>query len=869
MARISRHRRALVAAALATLAGLALAPATAEDESPRTDLYDRPVLAVDPGMHVGAVRSQAVDADGRFAVTGGSDRTVRIWSVAGGKLLRTIWVPAGPENVGVVDAVAISRDGSTIAAGGSTERLEGAHPIYIFDRESGNLVQRIHDDSPGLAGFLTFSPDGRYLAAMHGNGGLRIFDGRNSWSETFRDDSFGDASYGAAFAQDGRLAATSYDGRIRLYRYSVAGHQPNFRLSEFIRAPSGERPEGAAFSPDGGRLAVGYEDASTVDILDGRTLQRVRGRSPSSVKPVAGSGLSKVAWSADGETLYATGGAVDGKARQLLFGWDRRGLGVERRTPECGPDDAPAGVSPLPGGRILVATAAPCLSLMDVRGEPIWTIGVATLSFREDENVLKVSPDGKVVDFVHRGAAGLALRFDTRSLKFSSAPPDDAKTFAPRHEGIAVERRLNGGGPGLDGRPLPLERYDSARSLAIASDSKRFFLGTNFGVTAFNADGVRKWRKNTRDTVWAVNATEDGRIVVAAFGDGSIRWLRADDGRELMALQVFPNKADWALWTPDGFYEATPGAQDALKWVVDHGADQTAATLPVSAIAKQHRPDALPLVLDKLEPTLALGVADVADARRAVQSVVGSAKPPGAVLNLLAIGIDHFGAQAGDVNLGYAVQDAEAFAKTIAESQKLLYAEIRSQFLPDESATRESVLGALDKMAEHMRADFSDQTLAIILYSTHGVVIDGKFYLVPYGFNITSRKTMEDSALSSEEFAKKIEALAQYGRVLLLVDACYSGALRDVVDMENVSVLTSSANEDELSLEDPAWRHGAFTKAFLDALAGAADPERLGVIRMSTLIDSMNSELLALTHGRQHLGLHVNFGGDLLFVAGQ
>ena len=40
-----------------------------------------------------------------------------------------------------------------------------------------------------------------------------------------------------------------------------------------------------------------------------------------------------------------------------------------------------------------------------------------------------------------------------------------------------------------------------------------------------------------------------------------------------------------------------------------------------------------------------------------------------------------------------------------------------------------------------------------------------------------------------------------------------------------------------------------------------------GVIRLSALTDTMENELLSLTKGRQHLGMHVNFSGDL-FVAG-
>ena len=87
MARIWRHRRAIVAAFLGWPPCLRAGPRAGSGPKAGTDLYDRPVLAVDPGMHTAKIWSQAVDAAGRFAVTGGDDRTVRIWSVADGKLL--------------------------------------------------------------------------------------------------------------------------------------------------------------------------------------------------------------------------------------------------------------------------------------------------------------------------------------------------------------------------------------------------------------------------------------------------------------------------------------------------------------------------------------------------------------------------------------------------------------------------------------------------------------------------------------------------------------------------------------------------------------------------------------------------------------
>jgi WD40 repeat protein len=155
VAQVQRHRRPIAAAVLGLVA-LAFAPAFADDQGPNagTDLYDHPVLAIDPGMHTAWTWTQAVDAAGRFSVTGSDDRTVRVWSVADGKLLRTIWIPVGPAEVGSIRAVAISPSGSIIAAGGWTERIQGDYyPIYLFDRESGTLIQRIRVDLPSDRSF--------------------------------------------------------------------------------------------------------------------------------------------------------------------------------------------------------------------------------------------------------------------------------------------------------------------------------------------------------------------------------------------------------------------------------------------------------------------------------------------------------------------------------------------------------------------------------------------------------------------------------------------------------------------------------------------------------------------------------------------
>ena len=46
--------------------------------------------------HVGPVKSVCVSFDGRFAISGGDDQTVKLWDLATGKCVRTLESHAGP-----------------------------------------------------------------------------------------------------------------------------------------------------------------------------------------------------------------------------------------------------------------------------------------------------------------------------------------------------------------------------------------------------------------------------------------------------------------------------------------------------------------------------------------------------------------------------------------------------------------------------------------------------------------------------------------------------------------------------------------------------------------------------------------------------
>jgi hypothetical protein len=618
-------RRCAKAAAtgMALGAGALLLSLASNGPATAGEISSEPILRIEAGMHTAMIKRIGLSADGTLLATGSEDRTVRLWALPEGRLIRTLRLPLDATDGGKIYSIALSPDGTLVAAGGwdAAYNVQRNHYVYILDTSNGEVRARL-GPLPNVINELRFSPDGERLAAGLGaNNGVRVW--RSSDGRQVGDDhNYNGQVYGVRFASDGRLATTSYDGQIRLY-------SPTMRLLHKIKAPSGKRPFGIAFSPDGASLAVGYDDTAAVDVFTGKTLDRRYAADTSGINTVD---LSKVTWSADGTTLFA-GGRYQANNGRPVVAWSDRGKGARRTL--SGAQDTIMDLMPLGENGVVFATADPSFGLIDGAGKLQLFKAAVTADMRNKlRDGFMVSPDAMRVRFgLHYGPRDAVL-FDVGQLELADSPQPPADLSQPDTSSLPVADWEDRDGTKLGGKTLELEQYELARSAAVLPDRSGVLIGADWYLRRFNQTGKAVWKQAIPAVAWGVNLSADGRVAVAAYGDGTIRWHRTSDGAELLALFVHAPDRRWIAWTPTGYYAASPGGEDLIGWHVNRGLDKAPDFFAASRFHDRfYRPDIVQMVLGTLDERQAIEGANHAANIKAAPAIAETLPPVVTILS--------------------------------------------------------------------------------------------------------------------------------------------------------------------------------------------------------------------------------------------
>jgi WD40 repeat protein len=597
-------------------------------------IAEEPKLVIEPQGHSALIEDLIFTPEGNTLISISYDKTIRLWDVETGDLIKTLRGQIGEGIEGMLQTGALSPDGKVLAVGGYLGGIGSdadtiIEYIRLLDIENGELIGLLKGHTDVVTD-LAFSPDGKWVASGSDDDTLAIWD-----------------------VSDIRGGKSSSNSQKQLPWISptktLKGHTSDI--------------SGVTFAPDGKKLVSSADEDIAIlwDWQRKKILKKLK-KHPE--------GVSCITYAPNGQ--YIVSGGWYGK----ILLWDGNGKFIKEidEVDEIGTvsfsEDSKkivvalsehpyhALVYSIPSGKQLVtftkhtnaivtsafygndwvATAGGDKRDMYIwdahsgtvkthitgKGNTVWAIALRkTLRQAQDER-LEVAFGTTQSNDSNQGS--LQMSFDFSEMSLHRNPPDENEFNRARleYQGKKLQYKNEYELRIIGGKTIKIDPYNDGliRSYTFTNNGD-VVIGTSYVLNLYRNNGefLHEFFGHTGE-VQTVAVSEDGHFLVSGSDDQTIKLWNLHTGECLATLFVTSDN-EWVCWTPQGYYAASAGGEKYIGWHLNQGIDKPAKFYPVSVFRKQfHQPELV-------KRTIALGSFEKAFAEFNIQdTTVTQMLPP-------------------------------------------------------------------------------------------------------------------------------------------------------------------------------------------------------------------------------------------------
>ena len=581
---------------------------------------EEPILVIDAHGHSAKISRILFTPDGKTLISTSFDKTIRLWDVETGDLIRTLRHQIGEGRDGEVHAAALSPDGSTLAIGGITYDHENGIPVLLFDLERGDVIGLL-EGHPDLIGSLSFSRDGKWLASSSDTL-MKIWDTSKPEADSVMTLESDSGVFDIAFSPDAKKIVSGHvDGTVRVWELPKNlgnASSPKLTTPKKVMKKHTNVACCVDYSSDGKYLVSGDFDGNAF-------LWTSKGKLKKKFKPM--DTIGAIAFAPDGKHVVISGG------KHAFVYSIPKGKLITTYTNHAGPIETTAFSNSITAiafhGNDLVATAGGNEYTID-----IWELNTGkrkayivgqgrrfeAVAFGEQLQVAFGNTPGGIEKI------GLLERvFDFSEMLLSHRVPSTTEFTRSQIEyedkklkytfGQWYELHVQGGGTINNS---PSDGWVRSYTFTPKGD---IVVGSSHVLKLHDTDGrvIREFVGHNGE-VWDVSVSQDGNILASASDDQTIKLWNIETG-ECLATLFIARDREWVCWTPKGYYTASAGGEKYIGWQLNQGLGQAAKYHPVSVFRKQfHYPDVV-------KRTIALGnfekvLAEIQLTERAVSQIL-------------------------------------------------------------------------------------------------------------------------------------------------------------------------------------------------------------------------------------------------------